>query len=321
MTNSSWREARVVAVADLTPDTRSLEIVSDRGFVAPASGAHLKVAVTIGGRPDTRCYSVYEATDNGGYRIAVKRLALSRGGSAYMASLQPGARLVVAGPENAFPLTLARSDYLLVAGGIGVTPIFAHAKTLARQGAPFRLLYAARRREELALGSELAALLGPKLQTYVSNEDRRVDFTEAFAALAPEGEAYICGPLAMLQAAQRAWAQAGRPRENLRFETFGASGAWQNETFRVDIPRLNKSFEVPADKTLLQALQDEGVATISDCRRGECGLCALPILGVEGVVDHRDVFFSDEEKRSNAKLCACVSRIHGARVILDTADR
>jgi len=89
----------------------------------------------------------------------------------------------------------------------------------------------------------------------------------------------------------------------------------------VKIPRLALTIEVPPSRTLLDALEGAGVDMIYDCRRGECGLCALPILGAEGVVDHRDVFFSDEEKAVNGKLCTCVLRVVGGAITLDTGDR
>jgi vanillate O-demethylase ferredoxin subunit len=89
----------------------------------------------------------------------------------------------------------------------------------------------------------------------------------------------------------------------------------------VKIPRLGRTIEVPPNRTLLEALEQAGVDMIFDCRRGECGLCALSIVEVEGIVDHRDVFFSDEEKAANAKLCTCVSRVAGGSITIDTADR
>lgn len=148
-----------------------------------------------------------------------------------------------------------------------------------------------------------------------------MDLAAEVARLAPGGEAYVCGPIGMLEAAKRAWRESGRPVDGLRFETFGNSGRYAAETFQVSIPRLGLRFEVPPNRTLLDALEDAGVGMIWDCRRGECGLCALPILGAEGAVDHRDVFFSDEEKAGNAKLCTCVSRAVGGVLTLDTGDR
>ena len=105
------------------------------------------------------------------------------------------------------------------------------------------------------------------------------------------------------------------------FETFGASGRWPAVPFILKIPRLGREIRVPATQTMLDALEAAGVEMIFDCRRGECGLCALSILGVEGVVDHRDVFFSEAEKAKNEKLCTCVSRVYGEAITLDSADR
>jgi ferredoxin-NADP reductase len=315
-----WRPARVLAVRDLTPDIREIEIAPEDGLAPAAAGAHLKVAVSIGGRPDQRSYSIVETTERG-YAVAVKLLRESRGGSAYMHALAPGARLSIAGPNNHFALAPGRPEYLLVAGGIGITPIYAHARALAHAGAAFRVLYAARARADLALADRLAGTLGGKLEIFVSAEGRRINLAAEFARLSPDGEAYVCGPVTMLEAAKREWRAAGRRMDMLRFETFGASGAWPTQSFRMKIPRLDRDIFVPAGKSMLQALEDEGVAMISDCRKGECGLCALPILAVDGIVDHRDVFFSDEEKAANNRICTCVSRVYGASVTLDTADR
>ena len=129
-----WRPARIAAVTDLTPDIRALEIAPEGDCPPAASGAHLKVSLLLNGRPDTRSYSIVETTPRG-YEIAVKRLSASRGGSAYMHGLAPGARLDIAGPHNHFALNLAAPECLLVAGGIGVTPLYAHALALAPETA------------------------------------------------------------------------------------------------------------------------------------------------------------------------------------------
>lgn len=316
-----WRPAIVRATRKLTPDITWIEIAPERDYVAPAPGAHLKVAVTIGGRPDMRCYSIVAPCPGGAYAIAVKQLEATRGGSAYMATLATGARVNVAGPDNHFALTHGRPDYLLIAGGIGVTAIHSHAMALAHAGANVRVLYGVRGRADLALADPLAAALGDRLRLFVGDEGARIDLVAAFAEVAPGGEAYVCGPIPMLEAAKRAWRDSGRPQEMLRFETFGASGAWPTTAFRMMIPRLGKDIFVPAGKSMLDALKDAGVAMIYDCRKGECGLCALSILEVDGVVDHRDVFFSEDEKAKNAKLCTCVSRVYGRSITIDTADR
>jgi vanillate O-demethylase ferredoxin subunit len=162
--------------------------------------------------------------------------------------------------------------------------------------------------------------IGDRLQTFPA-EDARVDLPAEIAKLDRHGEFYVCGPIGLLEAAKRAWRESGRPVDKLRFETFGSSGRYPTIPFTIEIPRLGIQVAVPADQTMLEALEEAGVGMIWDCRRGECGLCALPILKVDGVVDHRDVFFSDAEKASDAKLCTCVSRVYGNAITVDTADR
>ena len=316
-----WGDGVVRATRDLGPDIRSIEIAPASGFVPPSPGSHVNVGVMIGDRPDVRSYSIVGPCADGVYRIAVKRLKESRGGSAYMWSLAPGARLSVSAAANHFELSLGRPEYLLLAGGIGITPVFTHALALARAGASFRLLYACRGRRDAALATELAEEIGDRLRLLVGEDGARVDIPAEIAKLHPQGEFYVCGPIGMLEDAKRAWAASGRPVDKLRFETFGSSGRRPSVPFTVRIPRLDKAIAVGANESLLEALESVGVDMIYNCRRGECGLCALPILEVDGEVDHRDVFFSDAEKTANAKLCTCVSRVYGASITLDTADR
>jgi vanillate O-demethylase ferredoxin subunit len=316
-----WRDGTVRATRDLMPAIRLIEIEPSGGFVAASPGSHINVTVMIRGRPDVRSYSIVGPCADGVYRIAVKRLSDTKGGSAYMWGLRPGARIKLSPPANHFNLTFGGSEYLLLAGGIGVTPIFTHALALAERHARFRMLYACRSRHDLALADQLAARLGERLELFVSEEGRRVDIAAEIARLDPRGELYVCGPIGMLEAAKRCWRESGRPADRLRFETFGNSGVYPSVSFVVQIPRLRKEIAVGVKQTMLDALEAAGVGMIFDCLRGECGLCALPILEVDGVVDHRDVFFSEAEKAQSMKLCTCVSRVYGASITVDTADR
>ena len=124
----------------------------------------------------------------------------------------------------------------------------------------------------------------------------------------------------MLEALKRAWQAAGRPIADLRFETFGSSGRLATQSFEVRIPRHDLTITVPADCTLLDALDAAGVQTLSDCRRGECGLCAMDVLAIDGEIDHRDVFLAEHEKHEGRRICACVSRAVGTLTI-DSAWR
>jgi ferredoxin-NADP reductase len=316
-----WQGASVERLIDLSPTVREFTLRPDEGVSPWTVGSHLKIAVETGLRDDERCYSLIGlpqgSLDAGVYRIAVKRVEASRGGSRFMWSLSEGARVRIGEPNNHFELSLAPPQTLIVAGGIGITPLVGMAQTLAARGADFRFCYAARDDAELVY----ADVLGEVAQTFVSARGQRIDLDAEIARLAADGQLLVCGPIPLLDAARAAWQRAGRPADLLRFETFGSSGAHASESFWVRLPRHRLQIEVPADRSLLDVLEEHGVETLSDCRRGECGLCAVDIVSVEGEVDHRDVFFSAEEKRDNRRLCACVSRISGGGVVLDSAYR
>ena len=314
-----WAAGTLRDTRDVTADIRLFTVEPPPGFPVPTPGSHVHFLVPVGERTDVRSYSTVGTANDGLCRVAVKLLPDSRGGSAYMWRLRPGARLTMsATPRNRFELSRGRADTLLVAGGIGITPLYGMALALADAGARFRLLYGVRTDADAAFADELRARIGDRLEVVAGAP---VDLPAAVAALLPGGEMYVCGPIPMLEAAKRAWAASGRPPADLRFETFGNSGRHAAEDFTVHIPRLGLHIPVPRTSTMLQALEGAGVEMIYDCRRGECGLCALPVLATDGVVDHRDVFYSDEEHATNTHLCTCVSRVAGGSVTLDTGDR
>lgn len=125
----------------------------------------------------------------------------------------------------------------------------------------------------------------------------------------------------MLEAAKRAWAKAGRATSRFRYEVFGDTGRFTEAPFTVRVAGYDREVLVPSDRSLLDALDDAGIPMIHDCRRGECGLCAVDVLDHSGEIDHRDVFLSDNEKREGNRLCACVSRIAGGSALIDTGYR
>ena len=318
--NENWIAVELVAVRDLTPTVREFQLSFPTRQIA-SPGAHLEVRIPIGHVPDKRAYSVVHATEDGDLVIAVKRLDKSRGGSRHMWTLQPGAKLQATAPVSTFELGRHAPHYLLVAGGIGVTPILPMARALVRRGANLRMLYAAGQREELAYGTELTALLGDRMETFVTSEGRRLDLAREIAAAPPNCELYMCGPLRLMDAVRDEWLRQGRKALQLRFETFGASGHHAAQSFTVRIPRMQREVRVDADRSMLSALTDAGIAVLSECRRGECGLCALDVIDVDATIDHRDVFFSAEERQHTRRICACVSRVAGGCITIDTAWR
>jgi vanillate O-demethylase ferredoxin subunit len=324
--DDQWAEARVEATRELSATVREFTLHPAAGVAPWSVGSHLRVRLSADGQDLLRSYSLVglpqESVRDGVYRIAVKRVDPSRGGSRCMWRLSAGAVLRIAGPDNHFELPLAAPATLLVAGGIGITPMLGMALTLARRPGALRMLYAARSPEELVYADRLREALGARLATFTDAEGTRIDLDAEIAALPPGAQMLVCGPAPLLQAAQSAWQRAGRPTAALRFETFGSGGLKGAEPFWVQVggPQATR-IEVPADRSLLQVLAEHGIDTMSDCERGECGLCVVDVLALEGEIDHRDVFFSAEEKCANRRLCACVSRVRGGGVVVDTGYR
>ena len=227
-----------------------------------------------------------------------------------------GQTLRVSEPRNQFPLDLAAPEYLLVAGGIGITPLLGMAQLLAKRQSRVHMLYCASSADELAYAGELQSYLGDRVTLLVG---RPQQLDTLIASLATSAQAYVCGPLGLLQAMQKEWERSGRVAAHLRYETFGAASV-DAEPFRVCLPRHQLELEVDASTSLLDAMEIEGIAAMYGCRKGECGLCVLPVLKLEGEIQHNDVFLSTHEKTSNQQICVCVSRVRG-RITLDSSYR
>ncbi|GKQ52489.1 PDR/VanB family oxidoreductase [Bradyrhizobium sp. Ce-3] len=317
----TWTSATLLAVRDLTPGIREFLLRPDNFTGAPYPvGSHIDVGVTIEGQPQTRSYSLVGEADPRGYRIAVRHAAESRGGSRYMWSLAPGARLNITQPVSLVQLDWTRRQFCLIAGGVGITPIVGAAEALARRDAGVTLHYAVRARSDAAYLEPLERLLGDRLIVHAGDEDRRLDLDSVFADLPQDTMVLFCGPMRMLDAARRAWQASGRATTDLRYETFGSSGLLPTEAFRVRLRDEGTEFVIPHDRSMLDVLNEAGHEVMSDCRRGECGVCALDVVDVDGEIDHRDVFFSDHQKQQSRKICACVSRARGT-ITVDTLHR
>lgn len=315
-----WRKARVIAIDTPAEDVRAVTFAVDGLQSGFDPGSHTNIKVLVKGQPAIRTYTVIPSAP-GTLRIAVKLHPNSRGGSAFIWSLSPGDETEMTEPENRFELSWRASRYLLIAGGIGITPIYGMAKALGARGQSIRLIYGAKSVSQMAFLEELKEELGGNLQTFVQDEGQGFDLDAEFAALPADGEVYICGPHGLLEAARNAWQKSGRPMSRLRFEVFGDSGRYIEQPFEVTVAGLGRTVSVSADQTMLDALIEAGVDMIYDCRRGECGLCAVTIVNASTPVDHRDVFFSSEERHEAHKICACVSRACGGAMTIDTGYR
>ena len=316
-----WNWCTIDAIRDVTPTIREFRLRRDNGQVVPCPpGSHIGVAVLIDGQPARRSYSLVANNDPGTYRIAVRLAPDSRGGSRAMWNLQPGARIEISTPASLIEIDWSRRNYCLIAGGIGITPITAIAAALRRRNIDAQLHYAVKSRSDAAFLDELSALLGDRLTVYAGDRDERIDLDATFRALPNEAIAVMCGPMRMLEAARRAWNDAGRAPTDLRYETFGSSGLMPTAEFRVRLKDSDTELVVSQTSSMLDALNGAGFEVMSDCQRGECGVCAVDVVAVDGEIDHRDVFFSDRQKRDNRKICPCVSRAIGV-VTIDTLYR
>lgn len=304
-----WQDAEVIATIEIADRIRRITLRPNTPQrVRP--GEHLKVMVSINGEDAVRSYSIVDATADGSeLSLSVFHTPHSRGGSTYMHSLDVGTLLRIAGPLQDFPLRVGAPDYVLVAGGIGITAIRGMASLLRRLGANYAIHYSARSPEAMAYRDELTAEHGEKLHTYFDSKGTLLDIPAIINEASPDTELYMCGPIRLMDAIRRTWQASDLDPTNLRFETFGNSGWFTPEQFSITIPRLGVSTEIGQNESILEALEKLGVDMMSGCRRGECGLCQVKVLDAEGQIDHRDVFFSDKQKTASTQLCACVSRV------------
>lgn len=311
-----WQNATVAACRDVAQGVRRVEL--DMTIpVRAAAGSHVDVLLPgrRGGLASLRSYSVVESSQDG-VRIAlsVNLSPTSRGGSEFMHRLNPGDSVRVTQPLQNFPLSVGAPRYVLVAGGIGITALVGMASVLRKRGADYCLVYVGRSRSKMAYLEELQTVHGQRVTCIINDEGGQLRVGElvndiAGHELAQRTECYMCGPIPLMDDMRQAWAGQGLPAANLRFETFGNTGSTQSEPFTVEIPALSRSIEVTPEATMLEALEQADMDVMSDCRKGECGLCQVRVLAITGRIDHRDVFFSEEEQATQSSLCMCVSRI------------
>lgn len=298
----------------LTPSIMEFTLVAADGGALPAyePGAHVTVRTPSGAM---RRYSlVGPGEDPHAYVIAVKREPDSRGGSQSMHDeAVEGTELAVEPPENEFALKDA-PKYLLIAGGIGVTPIHAMARHLDEQGKPFSIIYCTRSAEETAYLDEMRAAYGSRLLVHHDGGDpaKVYDFWDHFAE--PQAmHVYCCGPKPLMEEIK---AISGHwPEGRVNFEDFKPVEVVRADdtAFEVELAKSGRTLTVPADRSILEALRDAGFPTVSSCESGTCGTCKTRLLS--GEADHRDMVLMDEEKDDTIMIC--VSRSKGGRLVLD----
>jgi ferredoxin-NADP reductase len=312
----------VTEIRSETSLIRSIKLARADGGPLPGweAGAHVMVRLPDG---DERSYSLVnsccqpDATVRpDAYRLGVRLEDPSRGGSRYMHALHVGDAVAVSGPTNNFALAPSAGPVVLLAGGIGITPLISMAAQLTAHERPFRMIYAGRSRDHLAFLDEVTASAPAKLTLHTDDRTGIFDVDRLMASLQEGEPLYVCGPTPMIDAAIAIAKRMDWAPGRLHFEHFTAAApAAGDRPFEVVLKRSGRSFVVPADRTILDVLIEAGVDPLYDCKRGDCGICQTGVL--EGEPDHRDYILSDAEKASGKVMQICVSRSRTERLVLD----
>jgi ferredoxin-NADP reductase len=293
----------------------------DGGRLAPwAPGAHIDVVLPSG---LIRQYSLCgDLDDDRTYRIGVLREPKSRGGSAEIHDTAlVGRRVAVRGPRNHFALVDA-PRYLLLAGGIGVTPMIPMLQQAERRGTPWHLVYGGRSRRTMAFLDEISQRAGGEIEIVTEEEQGYPDF-DAILGEAAEGTAvYCCGPPGMIDVIEKKCAQyvTSAALHTERFNVAPASKdarealLQENASIEVELARTGVTIVVPPDRTVLQEVLNVVPFFLFSCEEGYCGTCEAKVL--EGEPDHRDDVLSPEEQAAG-KMMICVSRAKTPRLVLD----
>lgn len=300
------------------------ELVAEDGGALPAftAGSHVEVQLPFVRAGLARPYSLCnDPSERHRYLIAVLREPSSRGGSQAMhEAVHEGMTLDISHPKNQFALAPDARRHLLLAGGIGVTPMMAMARELQRQGSDFDLHYAARTRSRMAFVETLsAAPLAPRVSLHLDDGDaaQRLDLTAVLAAPDAGTHLYVCGPAGFMDAVLATARAQGWAEAQLHQESFGAAVVVSDDdgAFEVELATSGRVIRIAPDQTVLAALAAAGVDLPSSCEQGVCGTCLTRVIS--GVPDHRDQYLMPDEQAANDQFLPCCSRAHSPRLVLD----
>lgn len=291
-----------------------ITMVSQDGGALPSwlPGAHVELQLANGLK---RQYSLCGDPDaTGGYTIAVLREPAGRGGSDFIhRHVRTGAPLRISSPRNLFPLETA-DRYVLIAGGIGITPLLAMVRELDRRKSDWRLFYGGRSRASMAFVDTLAEF-GDRVAIHPQDECGLLPLERMIGNPIQDQLVYCCGPASLIDAVSKIGTRW--PINPVHCERFGpaASVELDSSAFEIQLHRSGDVLQVPADMSILDVLEGHGIQVPSSCRQGTCGTCEVGI--VSGEVDHRDSILTEDERLSNESLFVCCSRAKSPRLVLD----
>lgn len=308
-------QLRIKSSAWEAPNILSYELRSTTGKDLPpfTAGAHVDIKL---GNGLVRSYSLLNPqSDRHRYVIAVQKDRQSRGGSKWIhQNLRAGEIITVGEPRNNFALNEDAEKSIFLAGGIGITPMLSMVSRLTELDRDWELVYCSRTRVTTPFLDTLE-----KTSRVRFNFDREpggvmLDIAEMVKTAPAGSHLYCCGPIPMLEAFEAATADL--PRERVHVEYFTAAEPPATEGgFTVVLAKSNREIEIPAGKTILTALSDNGLDLPHSCTEGVCGTCETRVL--EGVPDHRDRILTDSQRASNKTMMICCSGSKGTKLVLD----
>ncbi len=303
-----------------TQRVRMVELVSAEGGALPAftAGAHIDLEL---GHGEVRSYSLLNNPgESHRYVIGVLREEPGKGGSAWVHDqLKQGDILESSEPVNQFPINEAGGRHILIAGGIGVTPLIAMAHRLNTMGAEYQFHYSARTTDEAAFIGDITTLAGDKLKLHLDGGDpaKGLDVKALLGNRPSAAHVYVCGPAGLIRTVRETtkdW-----PKGTVHYELFHGDEAAvaprsTDTAFDVVLNKTGRTIHIPADKKILDILKDEGFKIKVLCTEGVCGTCKVKLIS--GKADHRDDVLTKREQEKFIQVC--VSRaMPGETLVLD----
>jgi len=321
MSNSATLAVRVARRQREAVDIDSFELIAADGSGLPpfSAGSHVDVHLPGG---LLRQYSLCNPPDESHrYQIAVLRDPQSRGGSAAVhAQLHEGTLLQISEPRNHFALAHDARRHLLLAGGIGVTPILCMAERLQHIGADYEMHYCTRSADRTAFADRIRnAALGARVAFHFDDgaPEQKLDLQRLLGQPQDGTHLYVCGPKGFMDAVLGTARASGWIESQLHYEFFSAKveASEADAAFEVVVASTGRVIPVAKAQTVVQALSAAGVDVQVACEQGVCGTCLTRVI--EGVPDHKDVYLTDEERAANDQFTPCCSRSKSARLVLD----
>ena len=310
----------ITGVRQLTPRVRAYELRDVNGGQVPKieSGAHIQLPVQLeNGEVIHRHYSICSNPNRRDmYEVAILKEDNGKGGSvALHDNLEIGQVLNCSQPENHFELHTDHRPAVLMAAGIGITPIKSMAQSLKGRGTPMQLHYAGRSHNEMAFQDRMTREFGDSLTLYSSEQKQRMDIASIIKDAASDTVFYVCGPLGLINQVLDVSQGLNISAERIRFERFNGDISKSAKAVTVHLQRSNVDIEVKKDQSILDAMLDAGIHAPYSCKTGACKSCVVKVI--EGEPDHKDMALSLEEKSQQKLMCPCVSRAIGTNLTLD----